>query len=51
VKDDFDKEKKERPSIIERNYRQPSCPESALILPRRYFYEKFILVERDSVIL
>jgi hypothetical protein len=49
MKDDFDKKKKKRPSFIERNYRQPSCSESALILPRRYFYE-FILVERDSVI-
>ena len=47
--DDFDKKKK-RPSIKERNYRQPSCLEGALILPWRYFYEKFILVERDSVI-
>ena len=42
--------KKKRPSIKKRNYRQPSCLESALILPRRYFYEKFILVERDSVL-
>jgi hypothetical protein len=41
MKDDFDKKKK-RTNYIKRNYRQPSCPESVMILPLRHFYEIYL---------
>jgi hypothetical protein len=41
MKDDFDKKKK-RTNNIKRNYRQPSCPESVMILPLRHFYEIYL---------